>query len=111
MIDKFPNDENGEALRLMRASGDDLSKERDIDFSVIFSDESSAKSFCTIILEYGMKLDCCKSEQHIEEWDVTVTKKMTPSYEGINSMETRLANLAAPLGGRNDGWGCFSVTR
>ena len=42
-------------------------------------------------------------------WDVTVTKNMVPENEAITEFEEVLADLAMGYGGRNDGWGCFSV--
>ena len=38
----FPDDENGDVLRLMLKNGDDLSAPREIDFSVIFPTEDAA---------------------------------------------------------------------
>jgi hypothetical protein len=47
--ESFPEDENGDVLRRMQANGDDLSKARDIDFSVVFHDEAAAKRFVELI--------------------------------------------------------------
>jgi hypothetical protein len=40
-------------------------------------------------------------------WDVVVVKRMIPSHAGITEFENELEAIAAPLRGRNDGWGCF----
>ena len=40
-------------------------------------------------------------------WDVTVTRHMIPDHAAIGDFETTLDSHASPLGGRNDGWGCF----
>ena len=53
----FPDDENGDALRNMAHAGDDLSKERDIDFSVVFSSEQSATKFCQMMAERAIKVN------------------------------------------------------
>lgn len=111
MIDKWPDDENGDALRNMAMSGDDLSKARDIEFSVIFRNESKARKFCCMISKDDMRADCHHSEGHPEVWDVTVTSNMVPTHYAISLMEDRLARLAVPFGGQNDGWGCFAVPR
>ena len=108
MTDVFPNDENGDVLRRMAADGDNLSKERPIDFSVIFKDEASARRF----VEYFARLDC-RSVLHPEKvrggnyFDVTISKVMLPTHVGITSFESELERVAMPLGGQNDGWGCF----
>lgn len=37
-FDAFPNDANGDVLRRMEAQGDDLSRPRNVDFTVIFAE-------------------------------------------------------------------------
>jgi hypothetical protein len=107
MLEKFPPDENGYALRNMQESGDDLSKSRDIDFSILFQNGGSAKSFCEIAAARGWKV--CISAADVGIWDVTVTSNMVPTYSAIGIMEQLLLQLSAPMNGRNDGWGCFAV--
>jgi hypothetical protein len=111
MKDEWPDDENGDALRNMEMSGDDLGKSRDIDFSVIFRSASKAQEFCSMISKDNMRVDCHRSEGNPDVWDVTVTSNMVPTHNAISLMEDRLARLAAPFGGQNDGWGCFAVPR
>ena len=41
-------------------------------------------------------------------WDVVVVKHMIPTHQEITDFENTLEQVAAPLGGRTDGWGCFS---
>jgi hypothetical protein len=41
----FPNDENGEVLRGMQESGDDLSKARNIEFQHVFPTKAQALDF------------------------------------------------------------------
>ncbi len=41
----FPDDENGDVLWRMHEHGDNLSKQREIDFCVIFPTEESAMEF------------------------------------------------------------------
>jgi len=38
----YPNDANGDALRHRDADGDDLTRSRDIEFTVVFPNEKSA---------------------------------------------------------------------
>ena len=109
MVDRYPDDDNGDALRNMAMSGDDLSKARDVDFSLVFNSEAMAQRFCDIMSEDKVKLDCHHSDKRPGVWDVTVTSYIVPTHEAISALESRLAHLAAPLGGRNDGWGSFAV--
>jgi len=71
--------DNEAVLQQMRDSGDDLSQPRVIDFTVVLS------------------------------WDVVVKKHMLPTNASITAFERELQAVAAPLGGRNDGWGCFEA--
>lgn len=41
----YPNDANGDALRRMEAQGDDLTRPRNVDFTVAFADANSADQY------------------------------------------------------------------
>jgi hypothetical protein len=107
--DDFPPDLNGDVLRRMASRGDDLRIARDIDFSLLFDEEDKARAFCDQLgdAEARVKRYCTEAGEIL--WDVTVTIRMAPSHQGITEMENHLARLAGPLGGRNDGWGCFGA--
>ena len=106
---KFPDDENGEVLRRMAEQGDDLSVPREIDFAVIFPTEDAALRFALVLLKSGQKVSFSEYDEHDElPWQVLAHPLMEPTYENISGYEGLLANEAAPLGGRNDGWGCES---
>jgi hypothetical protein len=104
----FPEDENGDVLRQMHQSGDDLSKPRDVDFTVVLPDKTAAKAFGDRLQRLGYKV----SAQHSKTvatlpWDLVVVKHMTPTHLEITRFEELLAEVALEHGGRNDGWGCF----
>lgn len=105
----FPNDENGDVLRDMQAEGDDLSLPRDIDFAVVFDQEKDAAAFHKALStsECHLEMGPYTDDDGRMKWDVTVTYFMLPDHAEITGIEATLAALAAPLGGRNDGWGCF----
>jgi hypothetical protein len=107
--DRFPSDDNGDVLRRMEQSGDDLSRPRDIDFSIVFENEKMAKRFVDLIKGERYWVRIQRDEHFDPPWDVTVTINMVPTHTGITAMEEQLGALAAPLEGRNDGWGCFAV--
>jgi len=102
------SEENEDVLRRMRSSGNDLSQSRDINFSVVFPDETAANQFA-----YQFASDDCsvnvRKSGCVEElpWDVTVTKHMYPKNEDITEFEAFLESIASSYNGRNDGWGCF----
>lgn len=105
----YPNDGNGDALRRMQAQGDDLTRARNIDFTVAFADASSAEQFAEHFrtLGYGVSVEVTEPDQDFP-WDVIVVQHMVPSYDGITDFEKLLQSVADGWGGHNDGWGCFS---
>ena len=108
MFDDFPDDENGEVLRRMQQDGDDFTKPRDVDFSIIFPSESSAEEFADHFRQSNFKVAVQRWDGERElPWDVTVTRYLLPTHAGITEIEKSLEDVAASLGGRNDGWGCF----
>jgi hypothetical protein len=105
----YPNDANGDALRRMEAQGDDLTRPRNIDFTVAFADASSAERFAEHFRALGhtVSVELTESNQDFP-WDVVVVQHMVPSYDGITNFENLLQSVADGWGGHNDGWGCFS---
>jgi hypothetical protein len=107
----FPDDANGDVLRRLQSHGDDLSRSRDIDFTVIFPDEQAARGFAEILKNDGYRVTVEMTECNKElPWDALVVRHMVPTHEGIGSFENELETVASRFGGRNDGWGCISQT-
>lgn len=107
----YPDDANGDVLRRMAARGDDLSKPRNIDFSVVFADANSAQQFAEYFRTLGHNVSVEHSESRPDfPWDVLVVQYMAPSHEAITAFEDLLQSVADRWGGHNDGWGCFSVS-
>jgi hypothetical protein len=105
---KFPDDENGDVLWRMRQEGDDLDKPREVDFSVIFPSEEAALQFAVDLLRNDQKVSFAAYPENTERpWQVQAHPVLVPSHENISGYEDQLARHAEPLGGRNDGWGCF----
>jgi Regulator of ribonuclease activity B len=105
----YPNDDNGETLRRMEAQGDDLTRPRNIDFTVVFADENSAKQFSERLqgLGYEPSLEFTETAKGFP-WDVVIVKNLTPSHQEIGEFERLLQGIADSFNGHNDGWGCFS---
>jgi len=104
-----PNHDNGDVLRRLEANGDDLSRARNLDFVVVFPDQTSAEIFAGIFRQLGHTVST-KHGAPVKELpcDVTVVKHMALSHKEITEFENLLQDQATLLGGRNDGWGCFS---
>ena len=102
----YPNDANGDALRRMENAGDDLSRPRNVDFTVVFPSSDAANKFATKLreLDYAVSVESSETEEF--PWDVVVVNHMLPTYEGIAAFEDLLQRVASSFGGHNDGWGC-----
>ena len=105
----FPRDDNGDVLRRMHRDGDDLSKPRDIDFTVVMPTLAAAEELGQRMRTQGhaVKVTRTACVAHLP-WDVRIVKHMLPTHADIGAFEEELAVLAAPQGGRNDGWGCWA---
>jgi len=106
----FPLDENGDVLRRMLKSGDNLNVPRNIDFVVVLPSESAADHLVNILKGWGVAAEVdfpgiCPSLP----WEVRAVRHMLPTHEGITAFESDLEREAAAVGGRNDGWGCMEV--
>jgi hypothetical protein len=103
----FPDDENGDVLRRLQESGDDLSASRNIDFTVAFPGKEEAEEFAVHLQGLGYKttVEETKSVPDLP-WDAVVVNHSIPTHASITAFEALLERLASPLGGRNDGWGC-----
>ncbi|MFW3177013.1 ribonuclease E inhibitor RraB [Xanthomonas phaseoli] len=105
----YPKDDNGDTLWHIAQQGVDLSKPREIAFSVVFPSKESALEFSIKMLRFEQKVRCCHYPENTAfPMDVTVYPTMVPSYKAISAFEEDLATEAKPLGGLNDGWE-FSV--
>ena len=104
----YPDDTNGDALRRTEAKGDDLTRPRNFDFTIVFAGESSTEQFAKHFRALGHEVSVKETgtEQDFP-WDVVVVQHMVPSYDGINNFENLLQSVADGWGGRNDGWGCL----
>ena len=109
MVGPFPNDDNGDVLRRMEENGDDLTRPRDIEFTVVFLTQEFADAFADHFRRLGHRVSVEETNSVPElPWDVVVVKHMVPSHNEISEFEDTLSTFASPLGGRNDGWGCFA---
>jgi hypothetical protein len=107
MVDDFPNDDDGDALRLLVANGADLSKPIEIDFQVAMPDEQSAQEFAEIVQKLGYRAEVYDSPECSLPWTCECTLTMLATYDRIVAVQAKLAELAKPLGGYPDGWGSF----
>ena len=104
----FPNDENGSVLRSLIERGDPLTEPREINYHFIFPTRSQAIGIIEILTEKQWRLELSWHDER-KLWQVTVVQHMTPDHSAITHLENRLIDMAHPLDGTADGWGCFAA--
>lgn len=108
----FPLDNVGNALWQMLEGGDDLTVEREFEFSVIFSDQEQALKFGQLLLENNQKLSFCPYQgDEAFPWEITAYPFMAASYENIAAYQELLTSSVAPFSGKYDGWYCLDSTK
>jgi len=100
----YPKDEIGNTLWQMQASGEDLINEREIEFSILFSEQELALKFGQLLLENNQKLSFTPSEAYADlPWEITAYPQMPVTYENITSYQELLESSAGPFKGQFDG--------
>jgi hypothetical protein len=105
---EFPDDDTGEALWGKKLNGDDLTKSREIEFTVAFPTENEALSFGESLLLNRQKVLLCDSnESDGYPFEIVVYVELTLTHQNITGYQELLGQYASPLNGINDGWGCI----
>ena len=106
---KFPNDSNGEVLRILWEHGDDLSKAREFDFGVAFENEDLALDFAVALLRHEMKVSFSPAQEGDNVCEVDCHPVMIPDHAEISDFESSLAEMADKYGGKLSGWDCIVI--
>lgn len=102
---KFPDDENGNVLWKLASLGHDVEGEREVRFAMLFPAHESALKFGVFLLrhEYRVKVNEIDDKPgYLGE--VLVDIFMDATHSDISEAEGWLAENAASLQGKNDGW-------
>lgn len=100
----FPDDEIGNTLWLMHTNDDDLTHEREIEFSVLFASQSNALQFGKLLLENNQKLSLINANTNpATPWEITAYPLMFATYENISSYQDLLVSSSAQFEGVFDG--------
>lgn len=109
----FPSDANGDVLRRLVASGDDLTQARIIEFVHVMPREAAARQMAASAQRLGFTVSVYQPDDDdgrmTSDWEVICSLEMVPSHASITETELRLDKLAKSFGGYADGWGCFHV--
>ncbi len=100
----FPNNENGDVLRLLQSKGFDFSKEHVFEYEHIFKEKDSAQKFAEEIEKQNMKAEMSYYEE-MSAWNIKVKVTHLPTHDKITNTEDKLEKIAINFGGKKDGWG------
>ena len=117
MADDYPDDLDGEVLRMIAEDGNDMTQPMDVEFHVAAATEEDAETIADAAEKLGYETfvdydDGSDDEEELEEevtepWTCTCRKNMLLEYDAIMSAQAELDAIARPLGGCADGWGTF----
>jgi hypothetical protein len=106
----FPDDENGDVLRRMHDSGDDLAQSRMMDFCFAFPGRRQALVFAEFVDDRELEV-CISYYEEREMWQAIVKRHMIPVHREIMALKLALSAHAKSVGGEPDGWGGMQVDR
>jgi hypothetical protein len=90
----------------MLEDGDDLTLPREIDFLLVFGDESAAKAFADAAAQQPDLVVSLPAVDDEGIWQVIASRHMVPRHGDITKLEKELTVLAESFGGYPDGWEC-----
>jgi regulator of RNase E activity RraB len=114
MMQDYPNDADGDALRRVAACGSDMCRPMDIDFQIAALDEPTARKVAEEVARQGYRAriwfddqDQDPDEEACLPWTCDCTKFMLPDHGAIVAAQAELGRIVEPLGAYVDGWGTF----
>lgn len=105
-MDRFPDDETGDALRKFEANGFDLSNVMKVDFFVAVPSEESGKKVASKARYLGYEVSV-EQDKITGEWTCYCNKKMIPNYDDFIKSESELDKIGKEYGGYIDGFGSY----
>lgn len=100
----FPNDEDGQVLKMLKKSGVDFSQKHAVDFHVACAGEKSIEATLEILHAQGFQVEGFYNEEQ-DDWYCTIQVNMLLEYEPIVEMQEKLNKLVKPFDAYSDGWG------
>ncbi len=100
----FPNDSDGNALKMIYEAGADFSKTYIVDFFIAVVDKNSGEKISKEVQKHGF--DCAlEQDDESKDWTCYCSKRMMLVYEDIIRIQELLDEISKPYGGYSDGWG------
>ncbi len=102
----YPNDADGDFLREIAESGNDMTKPMEIDFVIAVESKESGESIADKMSQMDYSV-CLRYDEDYDIWNCYCTKIMVAEYDEIVRIQKELEEFSRPLGGYSDGWGTF----
>lgn len=114
MSEEYPDDVDGEVLKIIADDGNDMSKPMEVDFHVAAPTEEVAEKIAEAAEKLGYETfidfddgsdDEDLDEEITEPWTCTCQKNLILTYDSVMAAQSELDAIARPIGGYADGWG------
>ena len=105
-LEKWPDDSDGDSLRLLVENGSDVTSEMEIDFALAVPDEARGLACSKAATALGYKTSVGYDEQY-KRWTCYCSKLMIPLYESLIREQKTLGKLGIEFQAKPDGWGTF----
>jgi hypothetical protein len=111
----LPNDEDGQVLARIAASGMDMSIPTTIEFAVDVPSQATSSLVATALRQHGFTtevyydegepdFDEADDEEFGPSWTVYVPVHCVPSHENVVGVQMKIDSIAKEFGGKVDGW-------
>lgn len=103
---KFPNDSDGQVLKMLYNNGVDFNIPVLVDFQVSVPNKENGEKLVELFSNEGFKAEL-NYDDEFEEWTCELSKRMLLDYQEIINIQNYIDEISEPLGGYSDGWGTF----
>ena len=108
----FPNDADGDGLRMIAESGSDFDKPMDVDIQIAAASEETAINIANVVGAMGYRTEIyldedVEVEDSAEAWTCECSKVMLLTYDNIVAVQEELDKVVKPLSGFVDGWSTY----
>jgi hypothetical protein len=93
MIDNYPDDADGGALRSVEKEGSDMSKPMYIDFQVAAADNATAEAIGAAARKLGYRVRLYDSPGTEMPWTCECSTRMLATYDGVIAIQAELPAL------------------
>lgn len=108
---RYPDDADGDALRVVAENGADMARPMLVDFMVVATREGAASSIAQAASALGYETQVVRDtdeDGRLEAtWTVYCSKTMLLDHAAVVAAQAELDRASAPFGGHTDGWGTF----